>query len=171
MASDSAVVATAQLVSQWNITEVPTGTPSCVSDRIVSRDFNPGAEQLSPDSTVPVTKYSGPEYTIAASKVEIDLTDLEGSQGNIDGTGLKVQGLRVQMASTNTDPITIGPGDSDAYELFGVGNELELSPGARVDFFFNETLWDVMGTSGTDPKNIKLTGTDDDVAKVELLLG
>lgn len=133
MASDSAVVATAQLVSQWNITEVPTGTPSCVSDRIVSKDFNPGAEQLSPDSTVPVTKYSGPEYTLAGSgtaTADIDLTDLEGSQGNIDGTGLKVQGLRVQMALTNVDSITIGPGDSDAYELFGVGNELELSPGA-----------------------------------------
>lgn len=174
MASSSATVLLAQLVSQWIVSETPQGTPACASDTIVNKDLNPAAASYSPSTTVPVSKYSGVEYTLAGSatgEATIDLTALAGSQGDIDGTGLRVQGLRIQIPSTNAGGVTIGPGDTDAYEPFGTGNSLELPIGARADFWFADQLWDVMGTSGTDPKNIKLSGEVDDTVYVEILMG
>lgn len=152
-----------------------------------SDSFDRGTEVLDADSTPPVTKAaqwqptipnavgsssssssSGDElYLPAVEELEIDLTNLPGLQGSFSGAGLKVRYLRLGNPASNEGPVTIGPGDSNAYDLFGNLAEMVIPVGGRLTFEPYDGAPEVSGSA----KIIKLRGCENDAYEMEILLG
>lgn len=173
MGLDPSAVTSAVLVSNWTVVESVEDAPAAASQSITSKDFNPSVQRLSPTSDVPVSLFSGDTWTLdGGGAATIDLTDLPGSQGNIDGTGKKVQAIRVQGAEGN-GALTISPGASNPYNLFGAGNSVELPAGflGPMEFRYNDTLDDITDVSGVGSSQIDLAGTAGDEFNIEILLG
>ena len=173
MGTEAATVASLSVMSHWSVTEDVEGAPAAEGQQTTSKAFNRGAQSLGPATTPPVTAYSADEWTLDISgAATIDLTDLPGTQGDVDGTGLKVQAFRVHGAATN-GALTISPGASNPYSLFGSGNDLELPAGflGPLECRFDDLLADVTDVSGVGASQIDLAGTAADVFKIEILLG
>ena len=139
---------------------------------VTSDQFNAGQQTHTSSTTVPVQRYSGQEYTLdGAGEAVIDLTDIEALQDNIDGTGMKVNFVRVKNKSTNSGTLTIGPAAANGYDLWGSGVDLDVPVGSEVSQSFNEKLADISCVSGVGGYRIQLAGTAGDVIRVELGLG
>lgn len=121
---------------------------------------------LGAGTTPPLSMVSYQIYALSSGSATIDLTALDGvNDVNQDGTGLKVQTLIVYNPSANV--ITIAPGASNGYALFGSGNSIDVEPGARMQFFFNDKTPDV----AAGVKEIDLSGTDTDTIQLGFGLG
>lgn len=171
MGASAATVLTAQTSVNVSVTETLQGAPGASGVTVTSSAFNQGQQQYSPSTTVPVTKYSAAEYTLdGGGAATIDLTDLLGTQANIDGTGLKVQFIRVNNPSTNSGIVNVAQGASNPYPIWGSSNDMDVSVGGELSYRTNNaaTISDVSGLSACE---IDLAGTAGDVIKVELLLG
>lgn len=174
MGSEAAVVSSARLMSKLEVMETVQGAVGAAGEQVVSNALNQGQRSLTPSGTVPVSAYSAALYTLSGSgsgEAAIDLTDLAGSQANVDGTGKKVQALRLRAPADNAAAVTVAGGDASPYEPFGAGNSLDVPPGGEITCYFAEQLDDVSDTSGSAAKNLKLSGTADDTLYVEILLG
>lgn len=133
---------------------------------IVHDGFNRTDIELNGSSTVPLSKASYQVYTLSGGAASIDLTALLGvNDVSQDATGLKVQTLIVDNPSSN--PITLSPGASNPYALFGAGNDLVVPAGAVMSFYFADQLADV----GASAKTIDLSGTGTDTIKIGFGLG
>ena len=94
---------------------VPAATGA---NRKVRHDQFNGAAGLTASTTPPVTKVAAFEKALSAGAATIDLTNLTGTNGaTVDGTGLKVQVLKIKNKATNANPITIKTGLTDGYDL------------------------------------------------------
>ncbi len=169
-----ATVSQAKLAFQMRVTEDVEGVASASTATIIHKDFDEDPLQviLTATSTPAVTKHSGELYTLGTGDTTIDLTDLQGSQENIDGTDLKVIGLRFQVPSTNTGAVKIKPGAANGYALFGAGNDIELPVPLQQDWatlmvFFDEGLADIDATH----KTLDVEGTAADTFRLQLILG
>lgn len=136
------------------------------SANIIHDGFNSSAITLNGTSTPPLTMVSYQVYTLTAGAATIDLTAVKGvNDVDQDATGLKVQTLIVYNPSSNA--ITISPGASNGYALFGSGNDIEIPPGGRMQFYFKNSTPDV--ASGV--KEIDLAGTGTDTIQIGFGLG
>lgn len=169
-----ATVSKAQLYTRVTVTETLDSAPAASGSTVTSEHFNRAVQQLSGTTTPPVTKYAGWEPVIPVSSsgtmvLTVDLTSLPGTQGaaSINGTGLKVQMLRLYNPTTNTQPVIIGPSVANGYDLFGTGNEVEVPVGAELFMSFRDTLPNVSGSA----KSLDLTGEDGETYELEILLG
>ena len=113
----------------------------------------------------PVTKVAAKLAALTAGALTVDLTALAGWGANgttVDGTGLKVQFLRVKNLGANT--MTFATGASNGYNF---GGPVPVHPGGMVLIAGNDALPDVAAGA----KNIDVTGTGAQTAEVTLILG
>ncbi len=144
---------------------VPAATGA---NRKVRHDQFNGSAGLTASTTPPVTKVAAFEKALSAGVATIDLTNLTGTNGaTVDGTGLKVQVLKIKNKATNANPITIKTGLTDGYELGGANFEAQISPGQELTFYGNDATPDI----GATTKNLDLSGTLSQAAEVILVMG
>ena len=134
------------------------------------------ASQLS--ETVVLNGSSSPAATLQAQfsqalstgTATLDLTSLPGltSQETVNGTGLKVQQIKLMNPSTNANKITAAQGASNAYRLDGATNwSIPLAPGQSVLLYLDGAA-DVVGSSH---KTIDLAGTGAQALNVAVVFG
>lgn len=115
-----------------------------------------------------VSKVAAFEKALVAGAGTIDLTALLGTNGaTVDGTGLKVQLLKVRNKSTNTNPITLQEGAANGYELLGDTWKARLQPGQEMTFWGDSKSPAI----GATAKNIDLTGTGTEVLECIVVMG
>lgn len=173
MGSGAAEVSSCTLTSYWSITETVEDAPAADGEYVTSKAFNRGSQSLGPSSTPPVTTLSADTWVLdEAGEATIDLTDCPGTQGNVGGTGLKVQAIRIHGGADN-GALTVSPGASNPYALFGAGNSIELPAGfiGPLEVRFDDTLDDITDVSGVGASQIDLVGTPGDEFKIEILMG
>lgn len=139
------------------------GVPAAANSTLQHDGFNLGPTRLTSSTTPPITRTSPTTQTMTGAAVTIDLTALPSSQDDINGTGKKVNLFHVRNRGANA--ITIAPGASNGYELFGAGKDFVLPAGGELTLKFNDNLADIDATH----KNIELTGTAAD--QCDLLIG
>lgn len=144
-----------------SITVVETFT----GDYIDSRDATVTISGLSETGTltaatsVPVTKQSSGRVALSGGTGSLDFTALPGltPEEIVDGTGLKVQWVKVRNLSTNANSITVAKGASNGLGINAAGTtfSIPISPGQSVLIFGDDAgpdisagacVWDVTGT-------------------------
>jgi len=118
-------------------------------------------------TTVPVTKHAAFQQALAVGAATIDLRALAGTQGAVDGNGLKVQAVMFRNPATNANAITIAKGAANGYELLGAGWSITLQPGQQVQLFLNDAAPDIAGGA----KTMDLSGTLAQVLDCEIVMG
>lgn len=172
MGTSPATVSTASILSQVDVTETVADAPAAIGQTLRSNAFNQGQRQLNATSTPPVTKYSGETWTLDGSgDATIDLTDLPGTQANVDGTGLKVNVFRVICPTGNSGAVTITPGASNPYNLAGASFSITVEPGDEWLYVGYDTSPDVTDVSGSGNQTIDLAGTAADTCNIDIGLG
>lgn len=143
---------------------------SSAANRKVIHDGYNTTKALSGSTTVPVTKMAAFSQALTAGAATIDLTSLNGTGGNtVDGTGLKLQILRVRAPTTNSNPLTLTKGASNGYGLDSGGSAWTkvLDPGQEMLFYGNNLAPDIAG----GVKNIDLSGTGVESVEVMIVMG
>jgi len=155
--------------SQLRIKESIEGVGSAENAEVDHKDWNLDQEVLNSSNTDLIDSFrrGGGEYTIGTGDTTIDLTALSGTQSDIDATGDKVQYLQLITDDENVAAITIKPGSSNPYNLFGSSNEIDLGAGVEVLAKFAETLDDVAAGA----KTIEIAGTAGDKIKIQIVTG
>lgn len=122
----------------------------------VQETFDVNSLVLKPTHIIPFA------LTIGASATTLDLTAInQALEREVDLEGKKLFQLLLVAPSTNSDPVTVGPGDSNPYPPFGDGNEVDLGAGefiakGETSQFNNPAVED------TTAQNIKISGTEGD---------
>lgn len=130
--------------------------------------LNPDEITYGPATSPPADQYEDDEQTITGGANTADLTDLTDLEGTaMDGTGRKLQEIRVQCPSSNTAVVVVSAGDSNGLDLFGSGNSVEVVQGGLLVMRFNDKLDDI----GASDKDIKFAGTNGDTYQTEYVLG
>jgi hypothetical protein len=138
------------------VQEVLEANPNSASaaQRTVTHSLFNSTKSLNGSSTPPVTKVAAFKAALSAGAKTLDLTALIGTNGvAVDGTGLKVQVLKVKNLGANTLAIT--PGASNGYGLLGSDMKIVLAQNQEALIFGNDLTPDV--ASGA--KNLDLAGT------------
>jgi len=123
------------------------------------------------DSTPAASAIVSFVVTLTAGAATINLVALPGTQGTLDATGLKIRDFwfrnRREDGSDNSNPVTITPGASNGYNIFGSASGLmTLQPG-------DVAHWTPMyaQTVASGDRNIDLAGTGTDSFQCVILLG
>jgi len=158
---------TATLVEILPAAQAP-GAASEAARTVTQAGFNAAQRVLKSDSSPPVTCGALFQQALAAGAATIDLTALDGFNDKaVNGTGLRVQLLRVKNPTTNANPITVAKGVSNGYDGFGAAFSVTLQPGAEMTFLTNDAGGDI----GSGNKTLDLTGTGVQALDVEIILG
>ena len=156
--------------SDLTVVETLTGNRPQATDAKakVTHDILNKTKSLGAATTPPATKVAAFQKALAAGVATIDLTALVGTNGEIvDGSGLKVQCLKVANPVTNANPISITEGAANGYAAFGAGWKLTLSPGMEALLYGDDDAPDV----AAGDKNIDLAGTGSQALDVLIVLG
>lgn len=148
-------------------TNVPA---AAAAKRVVTHDQY-GRSQTFPSTsspTMPTTKAAYGSTAMSSGAGTLDLTALSGTNGaTVVGTGLKVQAFYFKNPTGNTGPITIEPGASNGYDIFGASGVVVLPVGADIAMCAPEGLADI--ASGV--KNIDISGTGTEALEYGILMG
>ena len=146
------------------------GNPDSAPDttrEVVHTNFNTSLS-LKSDSTPAISKMAAFVQALTGGAATIDLTALTGTNGaTVDGTGLKVQAIKLKSKDANENTISVEPGVANPYDMFGSDFKVTLSPGQEVTLFGNEATPDI---SGTD-KTLDLAGTGVEELEVIVVMG
>lgn len=102
-------------------------------------------------------------FALVAGAGAIDLTDLGAD--NIDGTGKRVEGIRIVAPASNAAAVTITKAEANGYALAGAGTSITLAPGQALELDGNGAA-PVIGAAakaltlagaGTDALTIRVT--------------
>lgn len=122
-------------------------------------------------SAIPVTKHADFRKAMVAGAGTIDLAALPGvtPEEVVNGTGLKVQILKIRNLSSNANAIVVSKGASNGYGLVAAGTtwSVPLDPGQSTTFQLDDSAPDVAGGA----KTIDLAGTASQVLEVQVVLG
>ena len=119
-------------------------------------------------STPPATKVAAFEQALVAGAATIDLTALTGTNGvSVDGTGLKVQAIKLVNKDTNSAAMTLSIGAANGYDGWGANFEVEVAPGAEVVLFANDAGSDI----GAANKTLDIAGSGTETAQIIVILG
>lgn len=169
--SDITEVASVTAASTINSVETLQGLPG--GDEQVNLTTNPATKAYSQSSTPPAKYRFFKSVTLDGSgAATLDLTALAGIQDAIDATGLKMQWFRIWGVTGNA-LVTISPGASNPYAMFGAGNDLVYPAACTRPFHFefddqSPTITDV---SGVGASQIDFAGTASDVFSIDIGLG
>lgn len=161
---------TLNLLSNITVAEIlETNVPAATSNkRTITHDQFNTAATLNAESTPPATKVACFEQTLTGGTDTVDLTNLTGTNGSsVDGTGLRVQAMKVKSKSDNSGSATIAIGASNGYDGFGANFEITLAPGGEQTIFTNDAGGDI----GATKKDLDITGTADDVLEIAIVMG
>lgn len=129
---------------------------------------------LRTDETSPAVPVSSVAYfkqDLTGGAATIDLTNLTHERGDateiVDGTGLKVQFLRLSAPSGNSAAIEVTPGASNGYDFAGSTASIALEAGQSVLFELAESAPDI---SASDCE-IDMAGTGTDSLEVTIIMG
>lgn len=170
MGTSAAQIDTAVLLNQLLVKEDLQDVAGASGKQVMSDALNPGSTTFTPGSDPPGKYYSSQTLALVAAAATIDLTNLPGLQAAIDGTGLKLNMLRIRgEADGSNAKLTISEGAANPYELFGAANPIEYPAGCRkaFTFEFDDKLADVAAGA----KNIDLAGVGTDSFFVDIILG
>jgi hypothetical protein len=114
----------------------------------------------------PVTKTSAKTYALVGGALTIDLTALSGTSNEaVDGTGLKVQAIKIK--NTGTNAMTFVQGAANDYELVGATFSFTLLAGQHAMFYLNDAAPDV----GATDSDIDVSGTGTETFEMILVMG
>lgn len=148
---------------ETNVPAAATGSKS-----ITHSGFNQSFT-LNAASSVPITQVAYFTQALTAGAATIDLTALVGTNNvEIDGTGLKVRAIMFTAASGNANPITIGVGASNGYELAGATWEETLKAGQSTGVKY---LGSGAPDIGASDCTLDLAGTGTQSVNVAIALG
>ena len=135
-----------------------------VSSPVVNHSTYDESGVLNATSAVPATKYSAFLMTLTAGAYTINLASLTGAGGaTIDGTGLRVQCIRVKNLGANS--MTFSEGASNGIAL-SIGTFI-VPPSGVSQFFLNDASPDI----ASGDRTIDVAGTGSQTAEVTLVLG
>jgi len=120
---------------------------------------------LNASSTPPATVCAYFTKALSSGTATIDLTALTGTQGTVDGTGLKVQSLIFKNAAANQ--VTISKGATNGYSIFGASGSVVVPAGSTLAMTFADTLADISSTV----KTLDLAGTGSQSFSVGIVMG
>ena len=139
MASTIDVTITGQLTV---VETFPEADWPAVQDRVVSHDGYNTRRNLHAASTPPASQKYAATLT---GPLTLDLTALaDPVSGTLDGSGLKVQALKVNNLST-TDDLVIDDGAANPCSL-NAGDPITLPPSGEALLYFADSLADVDAT-------------------------
>ena len=163
----SSSIAVTYKVQTTVVETLGTNVPAASVKEVTHTLFNT-TKTLNGASTPPVTLHAAFEKALSGGAATIDLTALVGTNNlAVDGTGLRVQVLRVRNPATNANPITIGKGASNGYAGLGASFSLALAAGAEAVILGNDAGSDI----GSGNKTLDLAGTGSQALQVEIVLG
>lgn len=146
---------------ETNVDSSATGS----ARQITHQEFNESGTYTS-STTPPVTKCAHFIATLSSGTLTIDFTALTGTNGaSVTASGLKLQIMRVKNLGANT--LNIAPGASNGYAPWGASNDLTIASGDHMQWFFNDTLADVSGST----KTLDLSGTGTQTSEWTLIFG
>lgn len=141
------------------VTVVPTyeGVYVSGSDNTITVNGLDESETYTDSTDVPVSKHAEGRKALSSGAATLDLTALPGQTADetVNGTGLKVQLMKLRNKATNANDITVSKGASNGHTLFGSSWELTLKPGQSVTFAGDEAGPDVASNN----KTVDLAGT------------
>ncbi|HOD84163.1 MAG TPA: hypothetical protein PKG77_22295 [Phycisphaerae bacterium] len=141
---------------------------SAAASRTVKHTLLNKAVTLDGTTTPPVTKVAAFEQALTAGAATIDLTALVGTNGAVvNGTGLKVQAIKITAKATNANAITITKGASNGYALAGAGFSVALAAGQEFVFYGNSATPAI----ASDAKTLDLAGTLTQAVQVVIVMG
>ena len=147
------------------VLETNAGSATAAHRTVTHDQFNT-SKTLSAGSTPPVTRVAAFTQALTDGAATIDLAALVGTNGvAVDGTGLKVQVLKVKNLGANA--LTIVPGASNGYNLAGAASKIILGANDEALLLFNDTQPDVASGART----LDLTGTGVQTSQWEIVLG
>jgi len=123
-----------------------------------------GSSTVSIDQIVPI------DIDLTGSPITVDLTNAPKTGGRTaeDHTGLKVIGLLLNAPTGNAGAVSMAPGASNPYPLFGTAKDIEIAPG-RVLAFMEQTVG--LAAVSSSVKSIDFDGTNGDHIDGLLFLG
>lgn len=139
-----------------------TGVPAASSPVIVHDAYNESAT-LNASSTVPATQVANFLLALTAGAATINLAALTGANGTIDGTGLRVQVLRIKNLGANA--MTFSEGASNGIALSGL--PIVVPAGGIAMHYFADASPDI----ASGDRTIDVAGTGTQTAEVSILLG
>lgn len=115
------------------------------------------------------TKHTPFSQPLTSGSATVDLTNLPGCTADevVNGTGLKVQLIKLQNPATNANAITVAQGGSNAYGLLGSTFSITLQPGQSVAINGDGAT----PTVGSGAKNLALTGTGAQALNIHVVFG
>lgn len=153
------------------LTIVKTDSAALAGDQTLTYAARNESIALSSTTTPAVTKASQFTVTLSSGTATLDLTAIPGfdPEETVDGTGLKVQQIKIQNPDTNANKITVSNGAANPYRLDGATTawSITLMPGQSVLLNLDDQSDDV----GSSNKNIDLAGTGSQVCYFVLTLG
>ncbi len=160
---------TAQVAQTFTPTEKFTGTDLGAGGVSVSHPGLNVTKNLTGTSTPPIAKCAFPTVTLSAGAGALDLTACAGGTNGttVDFTGAKLCAVLIVAPATNAAAITITPGVSNGYNLFGASCSYTLAPGDSVLAFFNASTPAV----GSTHKALAFAGTGTDVLNIGIGAG
>lgn len=160
-----------QITSRVSVVETLEGELINPANATVTSDQLTEDLNLTSSTTPPVEKHGGGELVLSSGSGSIDLTAIPGltDDETVDGTGLKLQYLKLRNKSTNANLLTITKGASNGYGLDSAGGSwtVVLDPGQSVLFSLDDAAPDV--ASGA--KTIDVSGTGSQVLEYHAVLG
>jgi hypothetical protein len=123
---------------------------------------------LDASSTPPASLTASFEAALIAGSLDIDLRALVGTNSiPVDGSGKKVQMMKVMGKAGNANFINIKKGVANGYDGFGAAFQADVLAGGELTFYTNDGGNDISGTN----YNLTLTGIGTQVLKIILVLG
>lgn len=135
------------------------------SQSLVHADYDETGT-LSSSSAAPITKIVSKLVTLTTGAYTIDLTTITGTNGVAqDGTGLKVQMIRVKNLGANN--MTFSEGASNGLSLFGSSWSKVVYPSGVWQEFLNEGSPDI----ASGDRTIDVAGTGSQTFELTVLMG
>ncbi len=117
------------------------------------------------------------EITIGGGIATIDLAAItalalpSGATRTVDLTTAKLVALVLRADDENEAAVTVAPGASDPYPLFGAGNEIEIPPGMQIQAGYAGDVASGHPAVSATVKDIDISGTSGDVLYLDLYFG
>jgi len=158
----AAAVTQLQIITQFHVSENPGSQPAGVglTSEFVEMDQ---LENLTPASTPAAALFAIYKTTIASSGYTIDTTAAQGTNGNINANGKKLNHLVVKNPSASAGDVTIKT--SVGANPYTIPTQVVKPGGYAVVSIPGLTAID-----GTH-KTIDVTGTDGDVPEIGMVFG
>lgn len=159
----ASTVLRARLDFGFSVTEDHGGAPSGLAIESPFTLFTDSLPML-PTDTPPAALLSLYKSTISGGGYTIDLTAAQGSNGNVNASGKRIQAIRASNPSASTGNVTIATGASNGR---AIPASIVVPPGGETLVFYNDYGMDIDATH----KTLDISGTNGDVPEIGILLG